>query len=248
MGILMQDVKAFAKEYFARDFADYQHLLLDLVITDDLVTTQCPAMEIPLPYPLALETLYQYCAGTATDQFKRIETSKLWHYWYTPPRSEKWSVIHCKAAGDFLMDVNANIVPNPLDLTHDDLLLDLCQKVFGDWWASIRDLKLMKLEPGGWCNPHRDRHSEEFGICYFWIPMHEFPQRCLKIFPLGWLQQRVGNMYLFHQSRLPHAVQHTQDFDRYVMVGRFFPELVPPEIMDTYLKKKHQYRDFFLAS
>ena len=243
----MADIRAFANLYFDKDFECYQHLLADLTITDDLVTTQCPAMEIALPDPAAVTALYEYCSTTAKDQFKRIETSNLWHYWYTPPRSQKWSVIHCKAAGDYLLDVNGAVVPNPLDLTLDRTLIAKCQAVFGQWWDSVRDLKLMKLEPGGWCNPHRDRHSEEFGICYFWIPLHEFSQRCLKIFPLGWLQHKVGNMYLFHQSRLPHAVQHTQDFDRYVMVGRFLPTLIPKEIMSIYAEKKHAYRDIFIT-
>ena len=238
-------IRNFATQYFETDFTPYRYLLNDLKITNDLVTTECPAFEVPLSNKQAIDDLYQYCSTVIPAQFRTIDTAKLFNHWYTLPRAEKWDVIHCKGEGDYLVDTNGNTTLNPLNITNDSIVIELCKTIFNDWWPAVRDLRIMRLEPGGWCNPHRDQHHEEFGVCYFWIPLHEFSQQCMKIFPLGWLQHQVGSMYCFHQSRLPHAVQHNENFRRYVMVGRFHPDRVPQEVVDIYQDKKHKYLELF---
>lgn len=238
-------IRTFATEYFKTNFMPYRYLLDDLKITDDLVTTECPAFEVPLQNKQGIDDLYQYCSTVIPDKFRTIDTAKLFHHWYTLPRADKWNVIHCKGEGDYLVDTNGKTTLNPLHIIDDNTAINLCKDIFNHWWSAVRDLRIMRLEPGGWCNPHRDRHQEEFGVCYFWIPLHEFSQQCMKIFPLGWLQHQVGSMYCFHQSKLPHAVQHNENFQRYVMVGRFHPDRVPQEIVDIYNNKKHKYLELF---
>jgi hypothetical protein len=238
-------ISTFATEYFETDFTSYRYLLDDLKITDNLVTTECPVVEIPLQNKQGIDNLYQYCSTVIPDKFRTVDTSKLFNHWYTLPRSEKWNVIHCKGEKDFFVDTNGKTILNPLHITDDNTVINFCKDIFGNWWDAVRDVRILRLGPEGWCNPHRDQHQKEYGLCYFWIPLHEFSQQCMKIFPLGWLQHHVGSMYCFHQSRFPHAVQHNENFYRYVMIGRFHPDRVPQEIVKIYNNKKHKYLELF---
>lgn len=234
--------RAFTTQFLNADFSPFGHLLKDLQITDLLATTQCPAVEVQNLDLATLDSLHDRCQ-TITARFRENPTGARFRHWYNMPRSQGWQMMSVVGVQDYLRDDRG--AKTDLEVPGvDDEIKRSCQALFGPWWDDLIMLNIMKLEPDGWINPHVDG-AENYGLNYFWIPLHAFPHNCMKVFPLGWLRHTLGSLYLFNQSKYPHALQNTTDQSRYVLVGRFDPDRVPGDITQAYLQKKQDFLSVF---
>jgi hypothetical protein len=129
--------------------------------------------------------------------------------------------------------------------SNESQVIELCKGIFGTWWDRLEKIRILRLAPGGWCTPHKDVLGTKYGLCNFWMPLHKFSHKGFKIFPLGFLQHQVGSLYLFEQTKYPHAIQQLNSDHRYVIVGKFDPNSPPPEIVDCYQSNKHDYMKLF---
>lgn len=235
----------FTQEFLQTDFEVYKNQFASVSITDNLQTTQVPAMPVSLRLDL-LQQIYKQ-AQISEQDFQPTVTGSLFRAWYRQPRSSGWHELTVKESQQphqFTMAHNTSqSVARPQSkITKNTKLLETSMQLFADLNIQLESLRIMKLEPQGWIHPHRDRTQVSYGLCYFWIPLHEFAP-CLKIFPYGWLQHRLGNMYLFNQNSYVHAAVNQSSQDRYVMIGRFDPAQVPATLLNQY----HDFKQEFLT-
>lgn len=230
---------AFTQQFFDMDFESYQYLLDDLIDGDHPATCDLPVVPIEGFDLDALDRIYQYCRSVCSGDFKTVKSQIMYSDWCFQPRSQGWTEIVIKAQPMSMKGRDSNLDYN-LEADADNHLVELCRQLFPDWWDRFFSLKIMKMAPDGWANPHRDIYVDNFRLCNFWMPLHDF-STTLKVFPMGWLAHRLGNMYLFNQRRFPHAVKNSEQEDRIVLIGKFYQDLVPQQIVEQFLinKKKH---------
>jgi hypothetical protein len=87
--------------------------------------------------------------------------------------------------------------------------------------------------PKGYCKPHRDIGLVDLPLAYFWIPLN-FPNGSdLKIYPSGYVDVKLGNVYLLNQENFTHAVKNDNSMDyRYVLFG-FLKPVISEEFYNT---------------
>jgi hypothetical protein len=240
----MEKITAYTQEFLSSNFSHYLDKFNNISITDNLQTTRVPALEVPRLNLQLLQEIYCHCVEYPND-FQTTVTGKLFDVWYNQPRSAGW----CENTiidniGPYLFrslhDREQTVARPKSIITDDKKLIDLCTQVLEPLGVSIQFLRIMKLSAGGWIRPHQDLNDTDHGLCYFWIPLHEFPV-CMKVFPFGWLQHQYGNMYLFNQGAYIHAVHNHTQQDRYVMLGRFDPAHVPVSLLNYYNSNKQDF-------
>ena len=230
-------ITQYTSKFLSSDFTNYINQFVEINITDLLHTTKIPAMPVSgLVAPL-LTQIYNLAVSN-TIEFQNTISGSLFNNWYSQPRSSGWSELAIiesvqRYRYQLLHDRLQTIDKPDSTVTKNQRLKNLCQDLLTPLNIKIQSLRLMKLQPQGWVRPHIDRSNFVNGLCYFWIPLHDF-NPCLKVFPFGWLQHQFGNMYLFNQNSYIHAVHNDTDQDRYVMIGRFDPMHVPEQLLTQY--------------
>lgn len=101
-----------------------------------------------------------------------------------------------------------------------ELFQDL-QKQFVNKGLPLERLMILKLDVGGWIQPHRDtkvdpNHST---INYFWMPLQETTQG-VKTYPYGYADSKVGSLYLFDQQNYVHSAINNLPIPRFVAWGK----------------------------
>jgi hypothetical protein len=239
----MFNKKKYTEDYFDMDFSKFKHLLESLNVTNDLQSTDCPVVEVNGLNVIAINNLLTYCKNNFEKHFIPVEDISVPQKWYSSQRSHGWTTVTIR---DQRPTSNDSYLTK--QVLHDDTALKYGQDIFGSWWNCIDKLRILCLDSSGWCFPHCDIRTDiEYGLCNFWIPLHEFPSNGFKIFPLGFLQHRVGSMYLFNQSKFPHAIRNIEIEKRYVLVGKFSPTSIPGDIHQIYQRKKFSYGSLFKA-
>lgn len=240
----------YTQEFLHADFEAYKNQFDWIKITDDLQTTQVPAVPVKLDTHL-LEQIYTQ-AQISDQDFQPTVTGSLFRAWYRQPRSAGWYELTIKESQQpyqfgLAHDHTQSVARPQSRITKNSQLLEMSMQLFADLDIQLESIRIMKLEPQGWIRPHRDRTRVCYGLCYFWIPLHEFAP-CLKIFPHGWLQHELGNMYLFNQNSYVHAAVNQSNQDRYVMIGRFDPAHVPGTLLNQYHDFKHKFRTIWKST
>lgn len=233
----------YTKKFFETDFDIYKDQYNNIKITNDLRTTEIPAVPIELNQDLLREIYNQACIND--KDFQPIATGSLFNSWHSQPRSSGWFELTIKEYEqhhEFSLehDPSQSFERPRSNVTKNVKLLETASQLFDELDIKVRSIRIMKLEPGGWVRPHIDRTSNVYGLAYAWIPLHEFSP-CLKIFPYGWLQHRFGNMYLFNQNSYVHAVINQSNENRYVIAGRFDPDYMSSILIDRYHDFKHDF-------
>jgi hypothetical protein len=240
----MEKINTYTQEFLSSNFAQYLEKFDNVTVTDNLPTTRIPALQIPGLNLQLLKQIYCHCIEHPSE-FQLNVASKSLNEWYNQPLSAGWyentiidniGPIRLRS----LHDQKKIIVRPDSAVSSDKKLIDMCTRVLEPLGVSIQFLRIMKLNAGGWIRPHQDFTDIDYGLCYFWIPLHEFPV-CMKVFPFGWLQHQYGNMCLFNSGAYVHAVHNHTQQDRYVMIGRFDPAHVPESLLIYYNDKKHDF-------
>lgn len=227
------NAKKYSEKFLNEDFSPYRHLADSVNIGDKLSKTNLPAIEVPGLDVQALLAVHEYCTKHK-DLFNKVASGQLFDDWFNVTRSEGWSdiCINVPEVTSFkvLHDNTVHYRKNN-KATQDQTLIDLTDKAFGD--IAVKQFRIFSLEPGGWINPHKDISTETNNLYYFWIPLHDFSP-CLKVFPLGWLQHRLGCMYLFNNKKYVHAVRNHTNENRLVMAGRLDPDRIDDRLIQAY--------------
>ena len=209
----------FTKDFLFNDFPKIEYEFHPDM--HDLRDSCVPAIEIPIGQLQQLHKIYRRCQQLE-NQFLDISTGQFFNHWYTRPRSQGWKelCVLYKQVGIRDMVNSDKIHYRKNIVTSDDMELKrLCIDLFDNVDISIEQIVILKLEPKGWINPHKDNVEIPVGLGYFWIPLHHFDP-ALKVFPFGWLNHSLGNLYLFNHCQYVHAAYNNMDKNRYVMIGR----------------------------
>jgi hypothetical protein len=233
----------FTQDFFDMDFSNFKFLLDGIKDADHPAFCDLPVVPIDYCNELVLKQLYNMCNSRLVDKFVPVVSTNYYNHWHSMERSFGWAEIPIKINDNIeTMEIIANKKikmkrENKTKLDRDIVLT--CKNIFKqDIWQSIEQLLILRLDPKGWVQPHRDIFTKSYRLCHFWIPLHEF-EKGIKIFPYGWLKNKFGNMYLLNQGRYPHSIINNSNHDRFVIVGKFNTTQVPTQIIEIFnLNKK----------
>ena len=207
---------------------------------------------IEIEHGLDLSDSYQYVLDHNDEIFTTQSTKinkELWmekngSSWYYTPHSQGWN--QCMLIGQAMK--SGSLVPGtediiPLEFSppgRTDILTNLRLQLKQLGLEMIR-LQVLQLEPGGWISPHRDTKPtpNHPTMNYFWMPLHDFSQ-CLKYWPQGYIQHRLGCMYLFNYQKYVHSVVNYDDEPRHVIIGTFDHTCVREDFYHRCIKAAHE--------
>jgi hypothetical protein len=236
----------YTQQFFDLNFEPYRNLVENISITNQLHTTRVPICPVDLDRDI-LQKIYKYLCSIDHAFTANPHHSHNKHDWADPLRSHNWQqlVIRQKPA---LYKLRAPTSSSTFEISNDSFgdvhLEQLLDQLLAPLNVYFHTIKIAKLDKRGWVAPHMDATANDLGLCYSWIPLHEFSP-CLKLFPWGWLQHEFGKMYLFNHSRYVHAVYNPVDKPRLVIQGIFAPEKVSSGLLEQYSRSKETFRDLF---
>ena len=244
-------ITPYALEFLTTDFDSFKKSVGQVKITSNLQTTKIPAVPIPGLCHDLLTKIYNEAVNSNND-FQSTVSGLMFNSWYSQPRSSGWDELAIKESDrpyryQLIHDPSRSIDKPASILTKNNEITKLTEQLFKDLDIEILSLRIMRLQPHGWIRPHIDRSDVVNGLCYFWIPLHEF-QPCLKTFPFGWLQHSFGNMYLFNQNSYVHAAVNQSNQPRYVLIGRFNPDTVPSQLLNQYHNFTAKFLDIWKST
>lgn len=237
-------MNGYLEDYINSDFSSYDKNH-HIEITDSLKTTKVPCVEIPSLDLTLLEKIHK-AVDTHSLEFRPLTSSNVYTEWYKDPNSHLWKALPLTLNKfDEVRNHDGTIMkrPNNVEVEH-EYLLEMCKELLKD--VPFTQLKFHVVEPGGWIQPHCDPKKVD-AMRWLWTPLHDFPP-CLKVFPFGWLQHKLGNMYLFNNARYVHAVVNNTNKPRYTLhIGIDF-ENTPDSIMNKYNANKDSWRELFVQN
>jgi len=228
-------------DFFAAEFPRYQVPgTYENAVATFWQNTEIPFVELDLG--LDLDSTYQWCVNNS-DNFDLAWNQRKWNQhnqhqgttWFKQPHSEHRYDLEIQ--GKRLTSA-ANLAAKPKKLTRItmpdgaiDLQIQL--KKIGIEYSS---LKLARLDPGGYLEPHKDAFQDSDCLSHVWIPIHSSEAE-LKIYPWGKLPHRVGCAYLLNNQSFIHSIVNTSTQPRFVATMRLIVDTVPENIWNLI---KHQ--------
>lgn len=179
-----------------------------------------PFLELPVVFDV--DSTKKICL--ATSQWKRVasqdffeeRSKKMGEHWFFNQHSHGWEEIRVIGCPELKKDqqyykgieFSPNIIPDLLEQ-------------FQSEGMHFEFLSIKKLKPHGWLQPHKDHiHNNMQKFNYFWMPLNDSSEN-LKIWPHGYVKHKTGKIYLFNNTGYVHSVLNRENFDRYVLLGRF---------------------------
>jgi hypothetical protein len=158
---------------------------------------------------------------------------QLGHSWFKQPHSEgRWDL---RVSGQYpklkkLLDHEPwQELDQQQQITHQDAVPDLKHQL-QQQGAAIHGMKIARLDPGGYLEPHKDSLMSTDTMTHLWIPLNSTAAN-LKIWPWGMLEHRVGSVYLLNNQSFVHAITNRDTKSRYVVTARLDPEKTNPELV-----------------
>lgn len=115
-------------------------------------------------------------------------------------------------------------------VTHEDALPDLRQQL-AQLGLAIYSMKIARLDPGGYLEPHKDTLISSETMIHLWIPINESDSN-LKIWPWGLLKHRVGSVYLLNNQSFVHAIANQGLQPRYVVTAKLDHTRVTAQLLN----------------
>lgn len=112
---------------------------------------------------------------------------------------------------------------------HEDAVPDLRTQLT-QHGMSIYSMKIARLDPGGYLEPHKDTLMSPETMTHVWIPINPAPDN-LKIWPLGLVSHKVGAAYLLNNQSFMHAIANTGSEPRYVVTAKLDHEKTGPDLV-----------------
>lgn len=203
------------------DFQDLpDHSMQYSIDHDDIWKSYVPFCLIP-DFPLQ-ELIELRSWLQDNDHLFHATRGEAYHnHWYTQPRSWGWSDITVIDLSEIYVHDIQGKINHAVSQGSEDVptwFRDRCSRYFADRGVTLTGLKVKRLEPGGWINPHRDLLNLDRPLEYFWMPLDQYRDG-VKIFPYGEMRVKFGEMALFNNKTFPHAVWHRGNTARYVFSG-----------------------------
>ena len=113
--------------------------------------------------------------------------------------------------------------------THNDAVPDIRDQLERQGF-SIYSMKIARLDPGGYLEPHKDTLVSDLTMTHLWIPLNQTANN-LKIWPYGMVQHQVGSVYLLNNQSFVHAIANFDQQPRYVITAKLDPEKTSAELV-----------------
>lgn len=227
------------EQFFQADFPGWQpRLSFDQVWADFWTTREIPIVELNLGVDTASSCQWiqdnkqkfaQAWHQTQYDQHWR----ELGQDWFRLPHSQgRWDL---QITGQYpqrrkLLDSGAwQEFDHQLRVMHEDAVPDLRAQL-AQHGMSIYSMKIARLDPGGYLEPHKDTLTSKQTMTHVWIPLNPAVDN-LKIWPWGMLRHQVGAVYLLNNQSFMHAIANTGAEPRYVVTAKLDPEKTSPELV-----------------
>lgn len=157
------------------------------------------------------------------QQNNRLDAINKDRYWFYSEHQYGWQscVISRKNYPALASQVANTEFPDQIiqPVIHADVCRGMLQQ-FADIGIEVLWTDVKALIPGGWIQPHVDpKVSGTSTMEYFWIPINDCSPN-IKIWPAGYITQKLGNMYLVNNQTFPHSVINHDPWTRYVLTGR----------------------------
>lgn len=234
----------YTRQFVEMDFSPYEHLGDELLENSD-GNNDVPMVEIPGLNKDILEQLYQHAVKNDSNFERKFVTTRF-DSWENIDHSDQWTqfVIQHQENWNLSGFVGAitNTPPDPVGDTSD--IISAVNALFDDLDLTVSNARFAKLAPNGWLNPHIDLFDKDPGISYFWIPLHEHIPT-IKIFPWGWSESKLGNMYLFNYSKYVHSAINFGNTTRYILQGRFDMNKCGDQLLKLYQLHRDNFRQAF---
>ena len=231
----------FTQEFHQGQFPGYQPTKSYEEIIDNFwFTSQIPVVDLDLG--LNMQSTYQWAVDhnyLFDNQYTQIDTSlkaeQSGHSWFTSPHSMGWDSL--EVLGNDLPQhrlVPDNTVENSYvsdyrPQYYPDAVPDLT-KEFARLGISVSRIKIFRMAPGGWVQPHMDKkHSGSPIMNHVWLPLHEFDES-IKIYPMGSVKHQTNHVYLLNNNDFLHSAINTADQPRYVGIVKLEYNTLPNNI------------------
>ncbi len=207
--------------FITTDFSQLpDHFMRYSIDPDDIWRSYVPFCLIP---DFALQPLIELRSWVQdNDHLFHVTRGEVhFNHWYTEKRSWGWSDITVIDMPDIYVHDTQGSINHAVSQGSVDVptwFSDQCRGYFADGGVALRGLKIKRLEPGGWINPHRDLLNLDRPLEYFWMPLDQYHDG-VKIFPYGEMRVKFGEMALLNNKNFPHAVWHRENTPRYVFAG-----------------------------
>lgn len=224
----------------SNDFTDFA--IGNLKITNEAVNNKVPVVKIDGLDLTLLSEIY-HSAVNLKNNFSPLSNNDIYNEWYHQRRAQGWKELQLKEDNTVAVKslISNDEIQRPTrSIYNDKNLLSLCNQLLKK--ISNTAIKIQMVEAGGWIQPHRDIKVKR-GLRHLWIPLHDFPC-CLKIYPFGWLQHKLGSMYLINNADYVHAVHNNTDFDRFILMVKIDSNN-PPQIVRKALNTCNNYKKLF---
>lgn len=114
-------------------------------------------------------------------------------------------------------------------IMHEDAVPDLKSQLSALGFA-VYSMKIARLDPGGYLEPHRDALISAETMTHLWIPLNSAAAN-LKIWPWGLLEHRMGSVYLLNNQSFVHAIANRGTDPRYVVTAKLDHQKTSPELV-----------------
>lgn len=233
-------MNALTKQFFQADFPGWQPRQdFDTVWQSFWTTREIPILELDLGVDPA--TLLAW-AKKNDDRFvsawnaSQIEqqAQNSGRAWYKQPSRHGQQDLQLSGTYPQRRKLLDNSAAVELDSQHrhihtdapQDLRIQLEQMGFD----GIYGLKIAKLEPGGYLEPHKDPLMMSDTMIHIWIPLHS-SQANLKIWPSGLLHHQVGSVYMLNNQSFVHSIANFDTEPRYVVLAKIDPTKTSAELV-----------------
>lgn len=157
----------------------------------------------------------------------------LGHDWFRQPHSQgRWDL---QITGQYpqrkkLLDHQPwNEFDHQQRVMHEDAVPDLRSQLEQRGLA-IYSMKIARLDPGGYLEPHKDALISPETMTHLWIPLNP-AENNLKIWPWGMVEHRVGSVYLLNNQSFMHAIANRGTDARYVVTAKLDVEKTNPDLV-----------------
>jgi hypothetical protein len=232
-------INKFTKDFHSHDFPGWSASGSAWDYEEFWYRKDIPWLEVPLELKtnnthLELKSQHQSLFSEISEQQNtKLDAINKDRYWFFSDHQFGWQscVISRKNYPALASQIKNTELPEQViqPTLHSDVCMDLLNQIT-DLGLKILWTDVKALIPGGWIQPHVDPKVEGTSTMeYFWIPINDCSPN-IKIWPAGYIKQKVGNMYLVNNQTFLHSVINQDPWTRYVLTGRIDKNSLSPEL------------------
>jgi hypothetical protein len=124
-----------------------------------------------------------------------------------------------------IMDQTPKEDKHEIEIVNQDGILQIVYDELEKQNIHYDSLKVVRLGAGGWLYPHKDQYEsrKELKLTQMWIPLNHC-QRNLKMYPYGYMPNKVGKAYLLNNFDYIHSAFNKDNHPRDILLLKVRPE------------------------